>query len=56
MLVCEVALGNIANYPCNWNTDLYRPPESCHSVRIMSKVGPDFRYNLYSSLEVNNGQ
>ena len=47
MLVCEVALGNIANYPGNWSSNVYRPPEGCHSVRIMTGYGPDFRHNTY---------
>ena len=47
MLVCEVALGNIANYPENWSCNVYRPPEGCHSVRIMTGYGPDFRHNTY---------
>ncbi len=47
MLLCEVSLGNIANYSNDWNTDdIYRPPLSCHSIRIMGEKGPDFHHNL----------
>lgn len=42
MLLCEVALGNVANYSSSWESDAYRPPENYHSIRIMSKEGPDF--------------
>ena len=42
MLLCEVALGNIANYPSNWTSEVYRPPLGYHSVRAMSEKGPDF--------------
>ena len=40
--MCEVALGNVANFPYNWESEVYRPPVGCHSVRIMSSKGPDF--------------
>jgi hypothetical protein len=42
MLLCEVALGNIANYPSNWTSEVYRPPHGYHSVRAMGENGPDF--------------
>ena len=42
VLLCEVALGNIANYSYNWSDEVYRPPQGYQSVRIMSKYGPDF--------------
>ena len=40
MLLCEVALGNVANYVDSW--EVQRPPPGHHSVRIMGAKGPDF--------------
>ncbi|CDW80451.1 nad(+) adp-ribosyltransferase-3 [Stylonychia lemnae] len=48
MLLCEVALGNVANFPSDWESNIYRPPEGSHSVRIMSEKGPDFSQNIYN--------
>jgi len=56
MLVCEVALGNIANFPQTWSDEVYRPPEGSHSVRIMTSVGPDFRQSTYCKIKDLNEQ
>ena len=42
LLLCEVALGNVANYSSRWTQELYRPPEGYHSIRRMSSNGPNF--------------
>lgn len=46
MILCEVALGNIANYASNWSGDVYRPPKNYHSVRIMGSKGPNFEHSM----------
>lgn len=46
LLLCEVALGNISNFPYTWNDYIKRPPEGAHSVRIMSSHGPDFAHTI----------
>lgn len=46
MLLCEVALGNVANYTNNWSTEVYRPPHGYHSVRTMGEKGPDFAQSI----------
>lgn len=48
LMLCEVALGNIANYSQNWTIDTYRPPQNYHSVRMMSSKGPDFAHSVLS--------
>ena len=35
VMLCEVALGNIANYTNNWSVEVFRPPQDYHSVRVM---------------------
>jgi hypothetical protein len=46
MLLCEVALGNVANYTNNWSIEVYRPPQGYHSVRVMGEKGPDFAHSI----------
>eukprot|EP00347_Sterkiella_histriomuscorum_P010982 403374198 len=47
LLLCEVALGNLSNFPTTWEDEIKRPPRGSHSVRIMSSHGPDFSFNHY---------
>jgi poly [ADP-ribose] polymerase len=46
MLLCEVALGNIANFTESWKDETYRPPKDHHSIRVMGKEGPDFYHSI----------
>ena len=41
IMLCEVALGNVANFSQQWSNSIYRPPESYHSIRKMSSNGPN---------------
>jgi hypothetical protein len=41
IMLCEVALGNVANFSQQWSNSIYRPPEGYHSIRKMSSNGPN---------------
>jgi hypothetical protein len=46
-LLCEVAMGNVANFTVNWSGEAYRPPRDYHTIRVMGKNGPNFDESAY---------